>query len=224
MGRDLHVHSHPSRIEFWRHLVEIAALSIAALWSFYVFIYQERIKPAGEPAELQATVSVDHTSLRSNKEFIKVGVLMKNIGGTPLELAGLIVNAYGVKYATVEAEHVAKPLAGIEEISRAFVPGNPSLQYTFADTWEAFGSPRLAALLPNGEFPETFVFAIPPGAFDIVKIDYIVCWARPRSKPWPVAVGRQPDGSFWFRGALSTENIRSGLRCHYQLRGEYYPL
>lgn len=224
MGRELHVHSHPSRVEHWRHLIEIAALVIAAIWGFYVFVYQERIKPASEPAELQAMVSVDHTTLKSDKEFIKVGFSMKNIGRTRLELAGLIVNVYGVKYTAVEAEHVNKQVAGITEISRAFVPAAPSLQYTFVDTWKAFGSPRLAGLAPGTEFPETFVFAIPPDAFDVVKIDYIVCWARPTSKPWPVTLERQRDGSFWFNGALSAENARSGLHCHYQIRGEYFPL
>lgn len=224
MGRELHVHSHPSGVEHWRHLIEIAALTIAAIWGFYVFVYQERIKPANEPAALQTIVSVDHTPLQSNKEFIKVGVLMKNIGRTPLELGGLIVNVYGVKYTPLTGEHVEKPLNGIVEISHAFVPGNPSLQYTFADRWKAFGSPRKAALLPGTDFPETLVFAIPPRAFDVVKIDYMVCWSRPRAKPWPVAVSRQPDGAFWFSGALSADSVRSGLTCHYQLRGEYYPL
>ncbi len=86
MGRELHVHSHPSRVEHWRHLIEIAALCIAAIWGFYVFVYQERIKPAGAPVELQTMVTLEHTTLRSNKEFIKVGVRMRNIGSTPLEL------------------------------------------------------------------------------------------------------------------------------------------
>lgn len=222
MGRELHVHSHPSRVEHWRHLVEIVALAIAAIWGFYVFVYQERIKPASEPAELQPMVSVDHTSLKSDKEFIKVGFRMKNIGQTPLELAGLIVNVYGVKYTALEGEHVNKQVNGIVEISRAFVPAYPSLLYTFADRWKAFGSPRSAGLMPGAEFPETFVFAIPPRAFDIVKVDYMVCWARPRRNPWQVTLDRQPDGSFWFSGALSAQ--ASGLYCHYQLRGEYYPL
>lgn len=222
MGREIHVRSHPSPIEHWRHVVEIVALSVAAVWGFYVFIYQERIKPASEPTELQTIVSVDRTPLRSNKEFIKVGVLMKNIGQPSLELAGLIVNAYGVKYTSREGEHVDKPLSGIVEISRAFVPGKPSLQYTFVDMWKAFGSPRIAMLRPRLESPETFVFAVPAHAFDLVKIDYIVCWSRPRSKPWPVTVETQADGSFWF--AFSSKNRQAGLVCNYQLRGEYFPI
>lgn len=224
MGRELHVHSHPSRVEHWRHLIEIIALAIAAAWGFYVFVYQERIKPAGEPAALQATVTVDHATLKSDKEFIKVGVRMTNIGRVPLELGGLIVNAYGMKYTTLRAEHVNKQLAGIVEISRAFVPDEPSLQYAFADTWKALGGPRVAGLLPGADFPETFVFAIPPRAFDIVKIEYVVCWARPRPEPWPVTLTRRKDGSFWYEGMLSPENARSGLTCHYQIRGEYFPL
>lgn len=224
MEREIHVRSHPSPIEHWRHLVEIVAIFVAATWGLYVFVYQERIKPASEPVELQTTVSVDRTPLTSNKELIKVGIRMKNVGQPSLELAGLIVNAYGVKYTSREGEHVEKPLDGIVEVSRAFVPGKPILQYTFVDTWRTFGSPRFAGLRPNIAIPETFVFAVPPRAFDLVKINYIVCWSRPQSKPWPVAVDRQADGSFWFSGVGSFENIHAGLVCHYQLRGEYYPI
>ncbi|HET7814734.1 MAG TPA: hypothetical protein VFL13_10220 [Candidatus Baltobacteraceae bacterium] len=224
MGRELHVHSHPSGVEHWRHLTEIVALVIAAVWGFYVFIYQENIKPAGEPVELETTLSVDHTPLQSNKEFIRVGIQMKNIGNPPLELGGLVVNAYGVKYTSRTGEHIEKSISGIVEESRALVPGKPVLQYTFADTWRAFGGQRAAALLPGADFPETFVFAIPPRTFDVVKIEYFVCWSRPRSKVWNVPVDRQADGSFWFRGAVSAENVHAGLRCHYQIRGEYYPV
>ena len=71
---------------------------------------------------------------------MKVGFRMKNIGTTAVDLGGLVVNAYGVKYAALESEHLEKPLNGVVEISRALVPGKPSLQYAFADTWKAFGS------------------------------------------------------------------------------------
>ena len=224
MGRELHVHSHPSRVEHWRHLIEIAALAIAAIWGFYVFVYQERIKPASEPAELQALVSVDSAPLKSDKEFVRVGIRMKNIGQAPLELAGVVVNAYGVTYSAHLGEHVEEPQSGIVEISRAFLPGVPQLQYTFADRWKPFGSSRVVGLQPGAEFPETFVFAVPPRAFDVVKIDYIVCWARPGSTVWPIRTVRQADGSFWFKDAISKQNVRSGLICQIQSRGDYYPL
>jgi hypothetical protein len=100
MGRDLHVHSHPSPVEHWRHLVEIVALAAAAVWALYIFVYQERIKPASAPPEVQTIISVDHTTIGSGKELVKVSARMKNAGEAPFAMVGMVVNVYGIRYGT----------------------------------------------------------------------------------------------------------------------------
>ncbi len=33
----------------FRHVIEAVAIVAAGLWAFYIFVYQEKIKPSGEP-------------------------------------------------------------------------------------------------------------------------------------------------------------------------------
>ena len=106
MGRDLHVHTHPSSVEHWRHLIEIVALLIAAVWGFYVFVYQERIKPESEPPKLLTTSEVNHWPLTANNELVKTAITLKNNGDVPLRLGFFAVNIYGNKYQTSPPTHL----------------------------------------------------------------------------------------------------------------------
>jgi hypothetical protein len=84
-----HVYTHPGPVEHWRHLVEIVALIIAAAWGFYVFVYQERIKPASELPILDVQPVVMHEVMRGGKKIVSAGLVMKNIGPTELKLGVL---------------------------------------------------------------------------------------------------------------------------------------
>jgi hypothetical protein len=45
-------------IRIVRDVVEIAAIVAAGLWAFYVFVYENRIKPSFLPPELAVTASI----------------------------------------------------------------------------------------------------------------------------------------------------------------------
>lgn len=226
MGRELHVHSHPSQVEHWRHLIEIVALVIAAAWGFYVFIYQERIKPESVPPQLQPTVQVNHAALGGGREFIRVNVAMTHSGGAPLTLAGMVVNVYGIRYGTNEAQHVETPMAGIKEISYTLAPSRPMLLYTFLDTWSGFGAPKnFGKLAGDGQsFSESFSLATRRYDYDAAKVEWQICWSRPGSGPWNVSAERQPDGAFWFPGVKAGDTRFPGLICAFQRRGTFFPL
>ena len=175
MGRELKVHVHPSRVQRWRHIVEIVAFIGAGLWAIYVFVYQERIKPAGAPPELQTVLSVEHLQLYGGKEFVKVNVRMRNIGHIPFSLAGMVVNVYGLRFGNITGEHVETPLNGVTELSRTLLPSRPSLLYSFFDTWKAFGATKpFRGIDPGGDFVESFAFGVKAGGFDAAKIEWIV--------------------------------------------------
>lgn len=220
MGRELHVHTHPSQPEIWRHGAEIAALVIAALWAFYVFIYQERIKPATALPEGQPTVTVHHELLSRSKEFVKVDFAIKNIGQAPFRLTGLIVNVYGIKFLDRSGDRVLVPIPGVFERSKALLATRPTLLYSFYDTWSGLGATKkFGALLSGQEFTESFVFGIKPSSYDVAKAVWVFCWSRPGDQKWNVKRMTRADGSYWF------DNTNySGLYCDHQRRGAYYPL
>src|SRR5215469_1106791 len=93
-----HVYTHPSSVEHWRHLIEIVALSVAAIWALYVFVYQEQIKPAHLAASLEVMSRVSHTPMRGGSELITVELPERNIGSVPLQLDAAIVNVYGISF------------------------------------------------------------------------------------------------------------------------------
>ncbi len=95
LSRKYRVHNEPSRVEQRRHLVEIIALVGAAFWAVYVFVYQERLKPASEAPDLQQSLALHHEMVSGGNEFVKVDFDIKNIGHVPAMLDGLVVNAGG---------------------------------------------------------------------------------------------------------------------------------
>jgi len=221
--RQIEVHSRPSTVEHWRHVAEIVALLIAAIWAAYIFVYQERIKPAEAPLQLESTVSVDHNTIAGGKEFVKVNFAMKNIGEEPFALDGLVVNVYGIRFSKMSGEYVEKPLNGVIQLSRTLLPSKPRLLYSYFDTWHGFGSPKVSRISPEITFDESFAFAVPSEAFDVAKIEWLVCWS-PMGTKWPVKRERQADGSYWISGWDTDSVLRAGLICRRQLRGDYYPL
>ena len=88
MPRTLEIQTRLSRVEHWRHLIELIAIIGAGLWAL-VFVYQEKIKPNLDPPELQGTVSVEHWNLPDNRELIKTIQLTKNTGVTPLRVGAI---------------------------------------------------------------------------------------------------------------------------------------
>ena len=225
MARQIEVHSRPSTVEHWRHVAEIVALVVAALWGVYIFVYQERIKPASAPLEIQPTVNIDHATLSGGKEFVKLDLTMKNIGIEPLQIDGLVVNVYGIRYFQRAGQHIERPLNGIVELSKTLVPSSPSLLYSFYDTWKPFGTPKgPASIHPDGVFDESLAFAIRSNEYDVAKVEWLICWSPIDDKTWTVSQDQQPDGSYWISVPENQLAPKGELICGRQRRGSYFSL
>lgn len=224
MGRELHVHSHPSRVEHWRHLIEIVALTIAAAWGFYVFIYQEKIKPATAPPDLLRTVTVDTRVLKSGKEFVKVNIEMKNVGESTVQLSAIIANLYGIRFADRSGKQVTKPLGGIDLLNFGLKTSARKPLFSFYDTWKAVGSPKGGNIPidPGQTWSESFVVGIRPGEYDVGNIALLYCYSHVTNRVWPGREIYQADGTAWLQLPANYEN--EGLHCPYQRAGLNYPL
>jgi len=220
------VHTKPSPVEHWRHLVEIIALVTAAVWGFYVFVYQERIKPAGEPPRLQVSANVTHETLQGGKELVTISVTLKNTGSTDISVGTLLVDAYGTHY-NAEAAHESReirPASGIRIVNRGLMSVAPVLLYSHLSQWEPLGA-RQSLRLPTGEeltFAEPFV--IRRHAYDTLRVTYAYCYQR-SDNPAVTAYDpkRIPDGAFDIRDMLRANGLHEGLRCGGTLsyNGEY---
>ena len=216
MGRELHVHSHPSPVEHWRHLIEIVAILAAAAWGLYVFVYQEHIKPANMLPDVQRIATVTHEPLPGNKEFVKVNIDMKNIGQTTAELGGLVVNVYGSRYTQHNGNTVHAPTPGLITRNLTLSKTKPVLLYSFFDVWRPLGDPRVFLVEPGQVIEEPFDFAVQADRYNVVGLDMFFCYTRPGNTTWLVARENRADGSFWVHFSGPSQTSHPGLMCRKQ--------
>ncbi|MBV9439216.1 MAG: hypothetical protein JOZ24_04410, partial [Candidatus Eremiobacteraeota bacterium] len=83
-----------------RHVIEAAAIVTAGLWAFYTFVYQEKLRPAAEPAALTPTISIQRLGRDRKREILDVTIRLANTGRTDLDIAADAWNIWGYRYAS----------------------------------------------------------------------------------------------------------------------------
>lgn len=165
-----------TRVEQARHLVEIVAFAVAAVWAVYVFVYQERIKPAHAVPRIEFDTSVAHAEVGAGNEFVKVFVRVQNLTDVQAGMEGLIINVYGQKtLARSDPRHEipANSANSVVEYYRTLNMSKAQLLRAFAGRWEkGFPIPPKGAV----NFPVTMV--VRKGQFDTVRVQMEAIYAR----------------------------------------------
>jgi hypothetical protein len=84
----------------FRHIIEAVAIVAAGLWAFYTFVYQERIKPASEPAALSASIAVHRLGRDARRDILSVDLVLHNVGKTAIDIAADGYNVWGLRYGS----------------------------------------------------------------------------------------------------------------------------
>lgn len=208
-------------LERWRHLFEIVAITGAAIWALYVFVYQEQIKPAEESPELQPAFAVTRATLHSGKNLIKVGITLRNAGQRTIYIAGNVVNVYGLDFGDnlAVALHTER---GDADFDRSLLVRRQTLLHAYARTFQPFGnSASFINIQPGTAFTGSFAFAVPAQTFDALGLAWQTCFSKFGGRTWPATLQRDTDGSYAFD--VPDADWRSGLIC-YNDRRELYPL
>jgi hypothetical protein len=213
MSREVHVYSHGSPLAKWRQIIEIAALVIAAIWAFYVFIYKERIKPAAEAPNIQILRSVTHEVLPRGKELVII--TLKNLGAVDVEMGGLIVNAYGVRYSDRTSDSApAERTTGLMTANHGLVDAKPVLLYTYSAIWIPLGSTRPFKILSQDTFTIPMSFVIHSGSYDTLRLNFARCDQRADNLLVTPYVPRLlKDGAFDVSSIIAEDGAHSGLEC-----------
>ena len=217
-----HVHTHASGAELWRHVIEIVAFIVAAGWAFYVFIYQERIKPANTPPQRQVVVTLSHQQVHSGSEFVSVVFEIHNIGTVRFRLAGYVVNAYGYRYLRRITQTITKSLNGnTTTLDRSLAETRPVLLQSVYAKFANFDSTRTPAILsPGVDVKLKFAFGIPHGAYDVIFLRYKDCIAwYGNMRVYDSDTYRDSQGAYWFRYFNTDPNVP--MSCDQNSRMEF---
>ncbi|MGC2131118.1 MAG: hypothetical protein WA629_13615 [Candidatus Aquilonibacter sp.] len=215
MSREVHVYSHGSTLAKWRQIIEIAALVAAGVWAFYVFVYKERIKPAGEAPNIQILRSATHEALPRGKELVTVIITLKNIGTANVEMGGLIVNAYGIRYGDrIDSAAPATRTTGLMTANHGLVDSKPVLLYTYSAIWIPLGSARPFKILSGDTFTIPMSFVIQSGSYDTLRLNFARCDQRADNLLVTRYLPRiLKDGSFDVSSMIAQDGAHSGLEC-----------
>lgn len=185
-----------------RHVVEVLALVAAGAWAFYTFIYQEKIKPASEPATLDDTVTVTRVGHDRTRDILEVSVHLHNDGKTEIEIAADGYNVYGYRYALSQSQTVRN---GSNEY--AFNNNEPRISKelisSFAELRDAAAGGKHGVhttIEPDGVVTLPYIIVIPRGKYDVIHAQVIAVPAKTPVRPRVgVQILRNPDGSIMLK-------------------------
>jgi hypothetical protein len=184
-NRDPAQGSHAIRIV--RDLVEIVAILAAGFWAFYVFIYENRIKPSFADPQIRFVASMEKTSERSGA----VGVLLKtevqNTGSVRFYTVGYAVTVLGSRFS-LSTRPMPPARTSVSEDTHTYFtlsPFTPVYGFGYLTELGNPNSPHGGELEPGGVLDQEQTFYIPAGRFDVLKTHINACYAKSDAQPVP---------------------------------------
>jgi len=184
----------------FRHVIEAVAILAAGLWAFYIFVYQEKIKPAGQPAALNTGITIRTLGHNARRDILGLRVNLHNSGQTEIDVAADGYDIWGERFATtvstrtLRARDQAVSDRDLRVASRTFVHGFMELR----DMAVGGHAGNHIVLEPGDNESFEDVVTVPHGLYDLfyARVIAVPIKTSQRTK-LPIDIVRQSDGSYW---------------------------
>ena len=184
----------------FRHIIEAIAIVAAGVWAFYTFVYQEKIKPAGQPAALAISVKLYELRHTAQQDIIGIDIGFHNSGQTEIDIAADGFSIWGERFTKKVVERRLTDAYDANFDRDLDVASKTVLRSSMELRDMAAGGRTGTHIILEPADNETIVhtIAIPHGAYDLLYARVIaVPLKTSETVKVPVAVKRQPDGSYW---------------------------
>ena len=187
-------HTHPMTIV--RDVVEVAAILAAGIWAFYVFAYENRIKPSMASPEVDITSSIQRLSERNGLIAVGVRLELHNIGSVKAHFLGVALNVYGQRVLATQPHpiHESRPLS--YEYDGFYRAGTRVPVYSYAYV-TSLGDPSTSqdTELDPGTTVENYrTFYVPKGRFDLLIVGISAPYTKFEGKTIPTHLAVLPGG------------------------------
>jgi hypothetical protein len=165
-----------------RHAVEAIAIVAAGIWACYVFVYQERIKPAFEAASLQLTATFDPGSVVRGVRVAQLHVNFENTGHVDSDVYAEAIDVYGDRFDLgPHSRSRVRTNAGELVADRRVPIEQPELVYAYSQLRDgAIGGRRDTHIMltPGEHITLSFPIAVREGRFDELNAELVVAYGR----------------------------------------------
>jgi hypothetical protein len=203
------------KLEHWRHAVEIVAFVAAGLWAFYVFVYEQRLKPLSEPPVLKSTIQIEPQPLRGENSLVTVILVLKNIGSPAVKVDGTVANVYGVRYEHLPDGHIEQSRApGFGVFTRSQPVAERRLLVSLLFGPAPPGGKRTIQIDPGDDvvyYPHTVIAS---DRYDAVFVDFAYCFQRADNATSPTFQPRTlQDGAYDIAALAGQDDASKGVIC-----------
>jgi hypothetical protein len=155
-----------------RDIVEVTAIVIAGIWAFYVFAYENRIKPSMADPDVNVTASMQRLSERNGFIAVSLHLALHNVGTVRAHFLGMAVNVYGQRIEPAKPE-VASRSPGLKYDFHGFYRAGPLIPvYSWAYV-TSLGNPATAqdsSLDPGSTIENDRTFYVPQRQFALLTL------------------------------------------------------
>jgi len=185
-----------------RHIVEAVAIVAAGLWAFYIFVYQEDIKPANDPAAVVVSISIHRLGRDAIHDILVVNTDYHNVGKTEIDIAADGFDLWGIRYDSRSrlrgslGPTKADIFNDIPERSRTLVRASMELRAA------AVGGDanRHVIMEPGSTETLTETVVVPRGAYDALEAFVIASPIKTSEKNKVNVAIVHLGGGLWLRG------------------------
>lgn len=205
-------HEAHSAIAKVRDTIEIIAIVAAGLWALYVFAYEQRIKPASEPAALLLTGSVHRLGEHKGLIQLEYNESARNIGQNEVYFIAEGFVAQGLTYAEKGSLTIDRGDGGLSMYERDAHVASRTVVYRAIELTNLVqrnysGSFSLA---PGQAVPFSGIFLVKAGEFDSVALYGSIAFTKVRIEGgYPTKVLRAPTGAVYFDSANKNREYNS---------------
>ncbi len=187
--------SHP-RIATVRDVVEIIAILAAGIWAFYVFAYENRIKPSLAHADLDVNASMQRISEHNGLIAVGLHVQFRNIGTVKADMLAVAVNVYGqrVLQAKPRDVHETHPL---KYLYAGYYKTGPLVPVFSGGYVTKLGDPattETTELDPGTTINNYWTFYVPRGRFDLLTLGMEAPYTKYENLRFPTQLITTPLG------------------------------
>ncbi len=196
----------PHLIAIVRDTVEVLAILAAGVWAFYVFAYENRIKPSMANPDVDVTAAIQRIGERNGLIAVGLHLQLRNIGTVRAHFLGIAVNVYGQRVVdrgpNVSAN--AHPLRYEFEGFYRTGPRIPVYAYAYVTQLGDPSTREDTALDPGTTIDNFRTFYVPQKRFDLLTVGIDAPYTKFEDSVIPTRLVVKPLGDIRVTTQLSS--------------------
>jgi hypothetical protein len=196
---------HPTTV--LRDVVEVVAIVAAGIWAFYVFAYENRIRPAMAKPDVDVTVSAQRLSERNGLIAVGVRTRFQNIGTVRAHFLGVALNVFGERIFVTKPHSTARtnPLQYDYHPFYGSAPRETVYSSAYITKLGNSSTGQDSALDPGTAIENYRTFYVPSGRFDLLTVGIDAPYTKFDERTIPAHLEIGPKGDVRVRTSLTSK-------------------